>query len=182
MSEQQPGFKTPDPKKTLELAISNIAKAYGNLLKVAERHGDDISTEDYAKARYYLDQTIAKIWEKVDVVRAVAKATNGEFSLDSVEMPETEVLKIYVGAGVNEYRVPKGLIPQPTPAPVIPAGPIDPSKLDGRSLAQVIGGRLTKQAKAAIPRPTQSVNNDLDDDLGPTDTSSEDDGADFIDE
>jgi hypothetical protein len=171
-----------EPKRALEQAIGKIGKAYGDLLRVAEKHGHEISKEDYHRARFFLDSTIGKIWEKIDVVRDVARATNGEFSLDSVELPATELLKVYVGGGVNEYLVPKGLIPQPLSAPVAPAGPIDASNMDGRSLAQAIGGRLTKQAKAAIPRPTQSVNNDLDDDLGPTDTSSEDDGADFIDE
>ncbi|AGC36098.1 hypothetical protein B7L88_gp054 [Rhizobium phage RHEph10] len=172
-----------EPKRALEQAISKIGKAYGDLLRVAEKHGHEIGQTDYDKARFFLDSTIGKIWEKIDVVRDVAKATNGDFSLDSIELPETETLQIRTATGVKEWQVPKGA-PFATPAvmPVVPAGPIDASRMDGRSLAQAIGGRLTKQAKAAIPRPTQSVNTDLDDDLGPTDTSFEDDGADFIDE
>ncbi|QIG75664.1 hypothetical protein EVC20_093 [Rhizobium phage RHph_Y2_17_1] len=170
-----------EPKRALEQAISKIGKAYGDLLRVAEKHGHEISQTDYDKARFFLDGTIGKIWEKIDVVRDVAKATNGDFSLDSIELPETETLTIHTRAGVQEYRVPKGVIPAPA-APVVPAGPIDPTKMDGRSLAQAIGGRLSKAALAVTPRPAQSVNTDLDDDLGPTDTSFEDDGADFIDE
>ncbi|QIG69125.1 hypothetical protein EVB78_092 [Rhizobium phage RHph_N1_15] len=162
-----------EAKKALEQAIGKIGKAYGDLLRVAEKHGHEISKEDYAKAQFFLSETIKKIWDKVDVVRDVAKATSGEFSLDSIEMPVPEILKSHTHAtGFSTLQSP----------PI----EIDPSKMDGRSLAQAIGGRLTKQAKANIQRPAPSVNIDLDDeDEGLPATTLEDDllnDVDFIDD
>jgi hypothetical protein len=174
-----------EARKALEAAIGKIGKAYGDLLKVAEKHGDDIAKEDYEKARYYLDQTIKKLWDKVDVVRDVAKATSGEFSLDSVEMPEMVEMKWLDNAGaMRTFKVPadSGLVkpdwggptgePQQTPSV---DGPLAVS--DGKVLAKQIGGRLTKAAKAAL---AQSVKTEL-----PESSSSDgdgDDGVDFIDD
>ncbi|MBX4911408.1 hypothetical protein HJA82_29280 [Rhizobium bangladeshense] len=173
-----------EAKKALEQAIGRIGKAYGDLLRVAEKHGHEISKEDYAKAQFFMSETINKIWDKVDVVRDVAKATSGEFSLDSIEVPASASLKIMTPAGVQEWQVPAGApFSQPVEAP---RPQIDPSKMDGRSLAQAIGGRLTKQAKANIQRPAPSVNIDLDDDDDtPSATTTEDDlldDVDFIDD
>ncbi|TDW20523.1 hypothetical protein EV128_125153 [Rhizobium azibense] len=179
----------PEAKKALEAAIQKIGKSYGDLLRVAEKHGDDISKDDYAKAQYFLSETIKKIWEKIDVVRDVAKATNGDFSLDSIEMPAKYQVTWY------NQSPRKGLAPEEritfpgseqieARAPVLPAGPIDTSKMDGKTLAKAIGGRLTKAAAAVAPRPVQSINTDLDEDgLPPADTGSDLlDDVDFIDD
>jgi hypothetical protein len=166
-----------EAKKALEVAVGKIAKSYTELLRVAEKHGDDIGKEDYTKAQYYLTETIRKIWEKVDIVRDVAKATSGEFSLDSIEIPaEPETLKMTWHPGVGNLGL-RPILPSQMPAQ------IDPSSLDGRSLAKHIGGRLTKEAQRA--RPTQSVSIDLDGDeeddgLGPSDDLLND--VDFIDD
>ncbi|WP_276122606.1 hypothetical protein [Pararhizobium qamdonense] len=174
-----------DPKRALEQAIGKIGKAYGELLRVAEKHGDDIERADYDKAQFFLNQTIAKIWEKIDVVRDVAKATNGEFSLDSVKLPETETIKWYShpGAPPRDLVLPKGMFGQEL---ISPAAPIDPASMDGKSLAKAIGGRLSKAAQQQISRPAPSVKVDLsddDDELGSPDTSPDSsDGVDFIDD
>lgn len=192
-----------ESKKALEQAIGKIARAYTDLLKVAEKHGDDIEKEDYDKARYFLTSTLNQIWEKVDVVRSIAKATTGEFSLDSVEMPADLKVTWYANwpdpmrphstmsgrpdpaalLEPGETRIEGGSVPAGTqiamqPRVVVPPGPIDPSAMDGRSLAQAIGGRLSKSALRETPRPVQSVNADLDGD----DAADGDDGVDFIDD
>ncbi len=149
-----------EARNALELAVGKIGNANGELLKVAEKHGDDIAKEDYDKARYFLDQTIGKIWDKVDVVRDVAKATTGSFSLDSVEMPEKlTVTWIAESSGQAALRAAKAaresgpaMIASTTPA-------VDPK--DGKALAKIIGGRLTKAAKAALESGAQSINTDF---------------------
>ena len=166
-------------KRSLERADLKIAKAYADLLKTAEVYGDEIKSEEYAKARFYLDQTIAKVWDKIDVVRAVAKATAGSFSLDSIELRTTTVIQggtVPVGAHVVTRQT------------VEASTPIDPAALHGKSLAKAIGGRLTKQAKAEMARPSESVIIDLDDidaddDLPSSGIADADgDGVDFIDD
>lgn len=161
-----------EAKKALETAVGKIAKAYGDLLKVAEKHGDDIDKEDYAKARYYLDQTIEKIWDKVDVVRDVAKATSGEFSLDTVEMPEKLTVKWLVSK-------PEQILPHTSPF-----ARTDPKAKTGRTVGE-LGGRLSKSAKAELAASGQSIKIDSSARTNPkpVDTSlDDDDGIDFIDE
>ncbi len=169
-----------EARKALEQAVSKIAKAYGELLKVAEKHGDEIERQDYTKARFYLDQTITKLWDKIDVVRDIAKATAGEFSLDSVEVPPAKEIVW------QAHPEPAAKIVEPLTDDVKRrmAQPIDPSLLDGRSLAKHLGGRLTKQAKADIARPQPSIKTDLDGDDIPGDDTSADllDDVDFIDD
>lgn len=149
-----------EAKKALETAVAKVGKALGELLKVAEKNGDDISTDDYAKARYFLEETNRKVWEKIDVVRDIAKATSGSFSLDSVELPEMVTVPHY------------SIVPLPLP-PIIPGAPLEFQ--DGKVLAQQIGGRLTKAAKADLAR---SVNTEL-----PRPSSDDDDDdIDFIDD
>ncbi|OCP22008.1 MULTISPECIES: hypothetical protein [unclassified Ensifer] len=191
-----------DSKKALETAIGKVARAYADLIKVAEKHGDDISKEDYEKARFFLGSTLDQIWQKVDIVRSIAKATTGEFSLDSVEVPLDLKVSWYANfpdpirphstlngrpdpaarLQPHETVIEGGAVPIGTqivmqPRIVVPPGtPIDASQMDGKSLARAIGGRLSKAAQREAPRPEQSVNNDL----GGEDGS--DDDIDFIDE
>lgn len=181
----KPDPANPEPRKALEQAIGKIAKAYNDLLRVAEKHGDDISSEDYKKAQFFLSNTMGKIWEKIDVVRDIAKATSGDFSLDSIEMPEALKVQWYMP---NAPQRPQGIVEQlPIGFPdVKPGQPIDTSQMDGRSLAKAIGGRLSKFAQRETPRPQPSVNIDLyvDDGLGAPDTSDDSlvNEVDFIDD
>ncbi len=158
---------TDEAKKALENAISKIGKGYGELLKVAERYGYDIEPAQYQKARVFLDRTIGKIWENIDVVRDVASATSGNFSLDQVDLPLTE----HVDRPVSIHEHLRAHV----------AATAQPAELsDGRALARQIGGRLTKSAIARLELE-QSVNTD-----SPRTTESsgmsDDDDVDFIDD
>lgn len=169
-----------EAKKALETAVSKIAKAYNEILKVAEKHGDHIDKEDYAKARFYLDQTISKLWDKVDVVRDIAKATAGEFSLDSVEMPEYEEMPYITNAGVQTtMRVPKGLFKKPDHGPEIvqPIAPELSRRIASNTSIGALGGRMSKHAAREEPgkaAPRQSVKIDS--------QADDDNEVDFIDE
>lgn len=148
-----------DAKKALESAISKIGKGYGDLLKVAERYGHEIEPEQYHKARIFLDRTLGKIWDNIDVVRDVATATSGSFTLDSVDLLPLETL------GKPEVKM-------------VSVAPTDPR--DGRALAQQIGGRLTKSARANM-----ELERSVKTDSAPENESSgmdADDDVDFIDD
>lgn len=159
-----------EARKALESAVSKVGKALGELLKVAEKHGDEVSPEDYERARYFLDSTSAKLWDNISVVRDIARATSGTFSLDSVALPEP---------AVSGYA--------PLAAPNLPAlSTRDTGLPDGRALAKQIGGRLTKAArnnlwteKSVIPELAPEPSAPATNSTAPIDDSE--DGVDFID-
>lgn len=72
--------------KKLETATNKIGRAFGDLLGVFEKHGDEITGENLEKIFTFLNLSLGGIYQKALIARSVAVATNGGFTLD-MELP-----------------------------------------------------------------------------------------------
>jgi hypothetical protein len=180
----------------LEEAVSKVAGSVQALTKSFEKIAADVTEEDMEKAFHYLYGMFIAAKERAALDHRIAQGVSPKFSLADIKLPPKTVM---IPAGTIQltpsaapaHPVQQVVVAAPTetaiPAEAVGAGgEIDLSKVDGKQAAKLIGGRLTRSAKEALPRTPrvrkfQSVKTDLhdEDDDASADDESE---VDFIDD
>lgn len=179
----------------LEEAVVKVAGSIQALTKTVEKIAADVSMEDVDKAFHYLHGVFIAAKERAALDHRIAQGVSPKFSLADIKLPPKTLM---IPPGTIETTLPAApahpvqqVVVAPQTETAIPpeavgaGGEIDLTKVDGKQAAKLIGGRLTRSAKEALPRAPrvrkfQSVKADLHDE---DDDAADDEGeVDFIDD